>query len=589
MLKTGQEEVAIPTVIRLTDYGAKPNSGKDAQRAMRLAIEAAASHSGAIILDCPHGRYDFYPEEAVRTPYYVTNTASEEENSDVTKTVALWFKGMSELILEGNGSLFVFHGKQTMLVMDDCFNMEVRNLNMDYERPTVVEMSVERSHGCCFDVRVHPDSRYELEDGKLFWIGEGWRFREGPMQEYDPERNTTWRIDNLIAQAVHVEELEPMRLRLFFDYSIDMAAGRVLQARDGLRDQVGAFILRSRNIRWQRVGMHFMHGLGIVCQYSEDLCFEEMNLSPRAETGRTVAAFADFIHVSGCRGVIRITNSQFVGGHDDPINVHGTHLRIMDIPAPNRLLVRFMHPQSYGFQAFFPGDAIALVRAATLGIYGTGSILSVDWFSPREIVLTLAEPVPEETRIGDVIENVTWTPEVVISGNYFARIPTRGILVTTRRKAVIEHNVFDRLAMSGVLVANDAESWYESGAVQDLTIRGNQFRECGWGNGQPAILIAPENSECDANKPVHQNIRIENNRFWTGKEAVLHAKSTRSLLFSNNEINVLACEGEQDGGQELIALTACSDETISANEWIGDGAMRMVINGKASFLITKKH
>ena len=53
------------------------------------------------------------------------------------------------------------------------------------------------------------------------------------------------------------------------------------------------------------------------------------------------------------------------------------------------------------------------------------------------------------------VENVTWTPEVEIRNNYFSRIPTRGILVTTRRKVVIEDNVFYRIPMSGVLVSDD--------------------------------------------------------------------------------------------------------------------------------------
>ena len=41
-----------------------------------------------------------------------------------------------------------------------------------------------------------------------------------------------------------------------------------------------------------------------------------------------------------------------------------------------------------------------------------------------------------------VVENVTYTPEVIVRNNYFSRIPTRGLLVTTRRKVLIESNTF---------------------------------------------------------------------------------------------------------------------------------------------------
>jgi phosphoglycolate phosphatase-like HAD superfamily hydrolase len=157
------------------------------------------------------------------------------------------------------------------------------------------------------------EARYEIEEEKLSWVGEGWRFCEGPMQEYDPAANTTWRIDNLLEQAVKVVELESYRLRVYFGISPKKIAGRVLQMRDGIQDQVGAFMLRSCNIKWKQVGFHFMHGLGLVGQFSENLTFDELNLAPRSETGRTVAAFADFIHLSGCRGKVEITNSQFIG------------------------------------------------------------------------------------------------------------------------------------------------------------------------------------------------------------------------------------------------------------------------------------
>ncbi|MBW7456239.1 right-handed parallel beta-helix repeat-containing protein, partial [Paenibacillus sepulcri] len=281
-----EEKGTLPAaaVIQLTDYGVLPDSGADAMVPMQRAIEAASRIEGPVMLECQTGRYDFHPEHATRTPYYISNTASEEENPDVTKTIGILFKGMKDIVMEGNGSLFVFHGKQTMIVIDSCENVTISCVHTEYERPTVAEMTIEESGSDYFDVRIHPDFRYELEAGRLYFLGDGWRFREGPMQEYDPVIDKTWRIDNLMEKAVRVEELEPYRLRLHMEAAPNQVVGRVLQVRDGLRDQVGAFILKSRDITWENVGMHFMHGLGIVCQYSENLSFDRLNLAPRPET-----------------------------------------------------------------------------------------------------------------------------------------------------------------------------------------------------------------------------------------------------------------------------------------------------------------
>ncbi|MFE4710609.1 right-handed parallel beta-helix repeat-containing protein [Paenibacillus sp. NPDC056722] len=555
--------IATPTIITLTDYGAQPDTELDNQAAMTAALQAAAGISGPVVLDCPKGRYHFYVDEATRAPYYISNTTSETENPDVTKTIGILLKGLHNFTLEGNGSLFIFHGKQTMILLDGCSNVELRNLHTDYYRPTVTEMTITSGGTHSFDTEVHPDSRYEIRDGRLVWIGEGWSFTEGPMQTYDPVRNATWRMDNWLEQATSVEELEPMKLRLHFDFHPEVVPGHVLQNRDGIRDQVGVFITGSSNVTFTDVGLHFLHGLGVVGQFSENLTFRRMDLSPRPETGRTVAGFADFIHMSSCRGKVTVADGYFAGSHDDPVNVHGTYLRIVEQPAPNEVKVRFMHHQTYGFLAFHPGDEIEFVRSGSLISYAKGKVVAVDFLNPRELLLTLADPAPEGIGSHDVIENVTWTAEVEVVNNHFARVPTRGVLVTSRRKAVIANNTFERMHMNAVLIAADAESWYESGKVEDVTITGNRFVECGSGE-HPVIFIAPENVDIDENAPVHQGIIITGNRFELKDTLALSAKSTSGLVFQSNEI-VSDGRSALSSLDEAIVLTACSGVDIADN------------------------
>jgi len=556
-----------PVVVQLTDFGAVPDSGLDTVIAMQRAIEAIAAMDGPVVLECAEGRYDFYSEHAAKVPYYISNTASEEDVPDITKTIGVLLQGLKDVTIEGNGSLFMFHGKFTMFVFELCENIEIRNLATDFARPTMSEMTVMAIQDQTIDVLIHPDSWYELQDGQFHWIGEDWKFRDGPAQLYDPVRNVTWRVPNPITLAAHVEELEPNRLRIHFDRNSgpEAAIGYIYQMRDGVRDQVGSFIHRSRNITWKNVSMHYMHGLGIVGQYSENLTLDGLLLAPRKGSGRTAAAFADCIHISGCRGQVKIVNSYFEGTHDDPINVHGTHLRVIDHPAPDQILVRFMHGQSYGFDAFFPGDDIDFINAQSLTVYGSHKIVTAERISPREILLTLDKPAPNSIQAEDVVENVTWTPEVEIRNNYFARVPTRGILVTTRRRVVIEENVFEGLAMSGILIADDAESWFESGMVNDVSIRHNRFIHCG-GSEHPVIYIAPENRTVDEDHPVHQNIHIEENIIQVTDTLVLDAKSVRNLTFRNNCIYCSDAEEKPVSINELIRLTACSQVSIDDNK-----------------------
>lgn len=573
--QTGAER----TVWRLEDFGARADSGEDTTVAMRRAIAAAASSEEAALLTCGPGRYDFYDEEAARVPYFITNTASETENPDVTKTIGIYLKGVSDLELDGQGALFVFHGKQTMLALDGCERMAIRNVRMDYAEPTVTEAKVTGVGGDWLELEIHADSRCVVEGGKLYWIGKGWQFREGPVQAYDSARDVTWRIDNPIEAAAKAELVGPRRVRLSFEETESAKAaldkiepGYVLQCRDGGRDQVGAFLLNSRDIVMEGVGMHFMHGLGIVGQFSENLSFIRMEIAPRAETGRTVAAFADCIHLMGCRGRIEIADSRFAGAHDDAINVHGTYMQITGRPAPNVVDVRFMHPQSYGFEAFRAGDEIEFARRRSLRAFGTGRVRLVERVDNRTLRMTLAESAPadEDFAPGDVVENVTWTPEVRIAGNRFARIPTRGILISTRRRAVIEGNTFERMRMSAILIEGDASSWFESGPVHDLTIRANRFVECG-DAAFPVIAITPAIDEPEGAHPVHRGIRIEGNRFETRDAMVLKAKGAADISFAGNEIRATAISGGGLGAfsalEETIRLTGCADTDVRGNRF----------------------
>jgi hypothetical protein len=197
----------------------------------------------------------------------------------------------------------------------------------------------------------------------------------------------------------------------------------------------------------------------------------------------------------------------FSGAHDDAINIHGTYLRIVDRPADRQVRVRFMHPQTYGFEAFAAGDEIDFVRATSLEAYSTNRVLSAVMLDAHDMLLTLERPAPQDIDAHDVLENVTWNPEVHIRGCTVRRIPTRGFLLSSRRRMVVEGNHFIRTRMEGIHVGADAQKWFESGGVRDMLITQNRFDHC----GREAISIRPNVSSPHA--VVHRNVRIVGNQF----------------------------------------------------------------------------
>lgn len=558
--------------IDVTQFGAQPNSFADATLAVKRAIEAAKGQSD-VILNFPKGRYDFWPDHATETNYYISNSSSESEFPVKRQRVGLFFKGLKNIRLEGNGSTFVFHGKMIGWVLDSCENITLRNYTVDYERPGMSEMTVRSVSATEATVAVHPDSRFTIMDGKVQWYGEQWipNPKGFFLARVNPHEDRIFYSNWVPFQASSAERIGSTGIRFKGDFSKFKAdTGDVLTLRDAIRDYVGVFQNRSKNISLHNVHMNSMHGLGIVSQFCENLNYDRIYVEPAKGSGRVIASSADGMHFSGCKGQITINNCRFSGMHDDPINVHGTHLKVKEIISPTQLKLRFMHHQSYGFMAFAKGDTIAFLHAKALQIYGQGVVKSATLVSEREMLIELEKAVPKQLQLDDALENITWTPALTLTNSRFERTISRGTLVTTRRKVLIENNVYYRTGMHAILIENDAMGWYESGPVADVTIRNNQFIACGFNSapGSYAIKINPENSEQVKNYYVHQNIRIMDNLFRLDRAPLLSSKSTRGLLFANNRIEKIknASDGEE---QPTFHLIDCTGVRIEGNKFEG--------------------
>jgi hypothetical protein len=481
-----------------------------------------------IVISFAPGRYDLFPDKMLRRRFDISNANSDAETK---KVLALFFEGAEHVKLIGAGATLVCRGKMIELCMKECVSIEVEGISIDYQRPTVSEWTVISTGRDWAEIQVHPDSCYRIEEGKITWVGEGWSESTGLAQELIPETFKVWRRKDPL-QGLQLEEIEPNHLRAVGVH--DMVTGRAFQLRNPFRDGVGVFIQNSRDVVLRKVHLIFMHGMGVLCQFSENITLEDVKIAPKEESGRTTSAWADCTHFSSCRGKVVLRNCTFNGAHDDAVNVHGTHLRVIGREGERRARVAFMHPQTFGFQAFYPGDEIEYVHADSLAAYGKALVEAVEVVSPYEQLLTLDRSVPEDLRENDVVENVTWTPEVELRDCKVMGIPTRGFLLTTRRRVVVERNTFVSLG-NGIHIESDGEGWFESGCVRDMLICNNRFLS---GKG-PAIKISPHNSV--TNNSIHRNIEIRKNEFDLSEGfSALEAHGVRGLMMKDNSIDLPA-------------------------------------------------
>jgi hypothetical protein len=231
-----------------------------------------------------------------------------------------------------------------------------------------------------------------------------------------------------------------------------------------------------------------------------------------------------------------------------------------------------MHYQSIGFVWAKPGETVAFIENQSMNTFGTGRVESFTARNATEFEITFKDPLPQSISVGDALENLAWTPDVLIKNNFFGSCRARGVLVTTPGKVVIEKNVFESSG-AAILISGDANGWFESGGVKDVLIRNNTFNDpCMTSLFQfceGIISIYPEIPQLNVDKPFHRNIRIEKNAFNPFDYPVLYAKSTEGLTFSNNTIKRSTRFKPMHQRKFMITLEACKKVKITGNRLNG--------------------
>lgn len=374
-------------------------------------------------------------------------------------------------------------------------------------------------------------------------------------------------------QNYRAQELKSGLVRLYFNFKRKPAKGNWLVLRHSARDHAGAFIIDSKDVTVLNLNMYNNAGLGILSQYSENLTFRNVNCVPNASKNRILSGHDDGFHYSNCKGLITVDNCRFLALMDDPINVHGTSVRIMEKKDDNTLICKFMHGQSIGFIWARTGEKVGFIENDAMNTIGTGIVNKFTVISPELFEIEFTGPIPGSVLVGDALENLSWSPDVLIQNSFFGSNRARGILMSTPGKVIIENNIFESSG-SAILIAGDANGWYESGAVTDVVIRNNKFNDpCLTSMYQfceGIISIYPEIPASDIRKPFHRNIRIEKNEFHPFDYPVLYAKSVDGLTFTDNKLIRSNRFNPFHSRKSTFTFEDCHNVKISGNSFEGE-------------------
>lgn len=543
-----------------------PDTGEDSTAKLQALLDANREDAELVLAP---GRYDFYPRSTQKRLFPMSNSDEERE-----RPISLLLEDMRRVTIDGRGAELVFHGQLTPLALYRCREVLLRGVSVDFAVPLSAEGTV--IHACetfadlAIDAELFPHS---VSQGKLLFQGEGW---EEPVwaghMEFDPEHDTVAYGRGDRFPVTWQEQLPGGAVRFWGDFSAGMPkVGNVVVLRHSRRLHCGIFVNECEDVAMEDVSLHAAGGLGILCQFSENLRFTRVSVVPNRKKGRRfVCGHDDGIHLSNNRGEIIIEDCCFLGLMDDPVNLHGTSARIETVEGPHTIIGRFVHPQSKGFPRWAePGQKISFVRSATLECVGQGTVKEYRLITKETFVLTLEEPVPPDVLPGDAMENDSNTASLLCRRNHFGGCRARGLLVCTPKPVLVEENRFDSSG-AAILIAGDAGDWYECGGCRDVTIRGNIFSEAcltsEYEGGDAVISVHPNLTRPLRKAPYHRRIRVEDNVFYTAGDPVLYAKSASGITFRGNRISFSRRYPPRKSGNTLFAFDHCTDVILEGNE-----------------------
>ncbi|MBR2947484.1 MAG: alpha-1,3-galactosidase B [Bacteroidales bacterium] len=532
-----------------SDFGIVPGAAGNISSKLNRLIDSIGRNSQGtpVRLVLEKGAYDFYPGE-LQMELYISN-----HDQDNPKEVAVVMDSLENFTLDGSGADFYVNGRMLPLVMTNCSNCTIENLNIDSRVPQITQVEIVENdiEEGFITYRLSPYVNYSIKDSMLVVSGENWSLVPtwGIAFEGDT-KHIVYRTSDIMVGSKGICEIEPYSLKARWK-DRRLEPGMVVAMRSYKRPTPGIFLYKNVNTTIKNTTVHYAEGMGLLAQVCENVALEGFNVSLRDGDGRYFTTQADATHFSGCKGHIHSVGGVYEGMMDDAINVHGTYLLVTEHISANQVLARYMHPQSYGFYWGGVGDSVHFVKSSTMEFSCANVIAEIEpndadsEFGAKEFKITFQEPLPEYLKEGKFgIENMEWTPSVYFADNVIRNNRARGTLFSTPKKVVVENNLFDHTSGSAILLCGDCNGWFETGACRDVVIRGNHFVNAltnMFQFTQAVISIYPEIPDLE-NQVLYfhggegRGVVIEDNIFETFDIPILYAKSLDGLVFKGNKI-----------------------------------------------------
>jgi len=452
------------------------------------------------------GRYDFYPDHCDRSYCYFSN------NDEGVKTTALALKNIQGLRILGHDTEWFFHGRISPLVAQECKDLFIQGITIDFEDSFVSDADVVASENDICWLKI--GGKHFFLDDKLCFTGDFYDNLSGQLLFYSYDKAKGELVWNNRTVRIPNKGLLKRDGLIGVPGLADAIQSDALIIKHEQRLCPGIVLDRCSGVTLKDVTIHHAAGMGVLAQLSSDIVLERVSVVPR---GRRASVSDDAVHFSECRGRLKLDKCVLEGTLDDSFNAHGIYRPLkMRIPGGKFYYLDTGHYQQQGLQGAFAGDTLELMKNDTGKPYAR---IKVRHARQLNKALTLVEPegdMPAEWTPGDdarVLEAAS--AELSVTNCTFRPLCGRGVLASGMGKARVSGNRF-HTSGAAVFVSGDGNYWYESGPVGDLVVQNNVFDNCCYGRSsstRECVAIFPELQKLEEGFFYHGTVTVKDNNF----------------------------------------------------------------------------
>ena len=514
------------------------HTDKDITPIVREAISCAKEKEIKIVFE--KGNYNFYPEYAHTQFSFITN------HGNGYKSIAFRFQDFKAIEIDGNGSEFIFNGRMAPFQFENCQNIKVQNITIDWKVPFIFEAEVLATNKKenFMDIKPLVDGySWKFKDNQITFPNiDEFKFHElGHTHCFDPKtKSTFYGSFGLHLNPTKVEKLENGVFRFHQKMKDFPPIGAIIAAKGDkdLNRYAPVFQTQNcKNVVYDNVIIHHALGMGFLFERTENIKILNSGVYTRDGSDRYISSTADATHFANCKGDILIENCRIESMLDDGTNVHGTYVKVDEIIDEYTVRIALHHFEQMGFQFADKGDEIWFIQKPSPSRGAVNEVVKAKFINEKYTELTFKNKIPSTLAKEDILENKTWNPTFTMRNCRVTKHRARNAMIKTPLKIVIEDNYFSS-DMSSIGLRGETVVWYESGAVNDVIIRNNTFVDCAHGGTDHAVLwISPKlHADYNQSEIYDSNIVFENNVIEGFNSRIVWADRLDGLIFKNNTI-----------------------------------------------------